>query len=65
MVRRSEHFPGESALMSGTYEQLNIFGSATGIRASVRQGQPMPVAPNGHSWMLTGGDADVLDGEKP
>jgi hypothetical protein len=43
---------------AGTYEQLNIFGSPTGIRINLRQGEPLPAVPHGHSWVLTGEDKD-------
>lgn len=38
MARRPEHAPGEPASAAGTYEQLNIFGSPTGICVKVRHG---------------------------
>jgi hypothetical protein len=50
MARRPEHRPGEAAPAAGTYEQLNIFGSPTGIRVSVAHGQALPPAPIGHFW---------------
>jgi hypothetical protein len=58
MVRQSDHSPMDDAPAAGTYEQLNIFGSPTGIRINVRHGQPLPVIPDGHSWMLTSDDGD-------
>jgi hypothetical protein len=53
MARRPEHAPGDAAPAAGTYEQLNIFGSPTGIRVNVNYGQPLPPTPRGHSWVLT------------
>jgi hypothetical protein len=65
MVPRPEHFSGDRAPASGTYEQSNVFGSATGLRVVVRQGQPLPPGPEGHSWKLASSDADVPTGEEP
>jgi hypothetical protein len=50
--QRPEQVPGVKAEAAGTYEQLNIFGRPTGIRADVAHGHPMPHAPHGHSWRL-------------
>jgi hypothetical protein len=52
LAQRSEHAPGETAPVAGTYEQLNIFGRPTGIRVSVAHGHPLPAAPVGHNWSL-------------
>jgi hypothetical protein len=45
--------PGHPAPASAIYEQLNIFGSSTGIEVHVQQGHPLPDAPLGHSWAIT------------
>jgi hypothetical protein len=58
MVRHSERGPIDDAPAAGIYKQLNIFGSPTGIRINVRQGQQLLPAPEGHSWMLIGDDED-------
>jgi hypothetical protein len=47
-----DHEPGQPAPATGTYEQLNIMGTPTGIRAQVSQGHPLPRAPFCHTWRL-------------
>jgi hypothetical protein len=47
-----EHAPGEAAPVAGNYEQLNVVGQPTGVRANVGQGHPLPPAPRGHTWTL-------------
>ena len=59
MARPSVHVPGQSAPVSGTYEPINIFGSPTGVRVTVAQGQPLPTAPVGYSWAI----AAVAEGD--
>jgi hypothetical protein len=44
--------PGQPAPISATYEQMNLFGSPTGIRVSVACGHPLPGAPIGHEWAV-------------
>ena len=39
MTRRPVHVPGQSAPAPGTYEQINVFGTPTGIRVNVAHGQ--------------------------
>ena len=43
---------GTPAPASGTYEQLNVFGRATGQRVAVRKGKPLPPLPRGFTWRL-------------
>jgi hypothetical protein len=52
MTQRPEHAPGEAAPVGGTYEQLNIFGRATGTRVTLMHKHPLPDAPLGHNWTL-------------
>ncbi len=52
MTERPEHAAGEPAPAAGTYEQLNIFGSPTGVRVKMTRGHPLPAAPRGHNWTL-------------
>jgi hypothetical protein len=59
MTRPSVHVPGQPAPASGTYEQINVFGSPTGVRVTVAQGQPLPMAPVGYSWAI----AAVAEGD--
>jgi hypothetical protein len=47
-----EYAPGEAAPASGTYEQRNVLGSATGSRITVAKGQPLPKAPRGFTWSV-------------
>jgi hypothetical protein len=58
MARWPERAPGDAAPAAGTYEQHNIFGSPTGIRVNVSQGQSLPAAPRGHSWVQAEDDID-------
>jgi hypothetical protein len=51
-----DHAPGDAAPTAGIYEQLNIFGRPTGIRASVGHGHLLPAAPVGHNWTLVDDD---------
>ena len=43
--------------VDGFVDEVRV-GSPTGIRINVRQGQPLPANPHGHSWMLVGDDED-------
>ena len=61
MALRPEYAPGETAPATGTYELLNVFGRATGIRASVTQGHPFPAAPRSHRWTPAGTAAAHAD----
>ncbi len=45
-----EYPPGTRAPATGTYEQRNVLGSATGVRVSVAQLEPLPPAPRGFTW---------------
>jgi len=45
---------GAPAPASGSYEQHNVFGRATGHRIAVTQGQPLPALPRGFAWRLVG-----------
>jgi hypothetical protein len=47
---RKEHQPGARAPATGRYEELNVFGSPTGRIERVREGEPLPASPRGHSW---------------
>jgi hypothetical protein len=38
--------------VNGVYEQMNVFGSPTGIRVRVPRGHPLPRAPQGHGWAV-------------
>jgi hypothetical protein len=50
------HLPGQPAPESATYEQVNAFGSTTGIRVRRVEGHPLPDAPIGHSWVIVKGE---------
>jgi hypothetical protein len=52
MTQRPVHQPGQPAPAFATYEQMNIFGSPTGIRVTVTHGHPLPEAPIGHDWTV-------------
>ena len=51
-VEPMEHEPGASAPLSGVYREVNIFGTPTGRRVQVQEGEPLPSAPVGFSWVL-------------
>jgi hypothetical protein len=52
MPERPIHPAGHPAPISGLYEQINIFGSTTGIRIRVSWGNPLPATPIGHGWKV-------------
>ena len=47
-----EYAPGVRAPASGTYEQLNVLGSSTGLRVAITQGETLPAAPRGFTWIM-------------
>jgi hypothetical protein len=49
---RSPHASGQPAPVSATYEQMNVFGTPTGVRVRVQRGHPLPDAPIGHEWAV-------------
>lgn len=46
--------PDAPALVSGTYELLNVLGSFTGTRVVRRHGERVPEAPIGWMWRYIG-----------
>jgi hypothetical protein len=52
ITERPTDQPGGPALDTGMYEELNVFGSPTGVRAFVHFDHPLPTAPVGHGWAL-------------
>jgi hypothetical protein len=54
--RPSDHDPADTAPVSGRYELLNIFGTATGEALSAVAGERLPAAPLGYSWRLVSVD---------
>jgi hypothetical protein len=52
VAMQSTHAPGQPAPISATYEQMNVFGSPTGITVRVARGHPLPGAPIGHEWAV-------------
>jgi hypothetical protein len=50
MADRTEHQPGAYAPITGRFEELNIFGSATGKVEHLQEGERLPPAPLGFSW---------------
>jgi hypothetical protein len=51
-MTEDEHAPGTAAPKTGLYEALNIFGSPSGTRIWVAEGDPLPTAPLGFKWRL-------------
>jgi len=62
-LRAREYPPGMSAPVTGTYEQLNVLGTATGMRIIVKQGEPLPAAPRGFTWCMVEAGA-TLEGTR-
>jgi hypothetical protein len=52
MPERPTHPAGHPAPTSATYEQINVFGSPTGIRIRMSRGHPLPETPIGHAWAV-------------
>jgi hypothetical protein len=46
----ADYMGGTRAPASGTYEQLNVFGRATGHRVAVKKDDPLPPLPRGFTW---------------
>lgn len=55
-----EHNPGDPAPEDGHYQALNVFGSATGSRVHVREGEPLPPLPRGHTWRRATDEEDAV-----
>jgi hypothetical protein len=49
---RREYPGGTPAPASATYETVNLFGSATGHRVVVQQGETLPALPRGFTWVM-------------
>jgi hypothetical protein len=47
-----DYLPGSEAPEDGVYEQLNIFGTSTGITERVGKGERLSLAPppRGYTW---------------
>ena len=48
--RHFEYDPMDHVPVSGRYELLNVFGTATGEAVSAMEGDRLPGAPRGYSW---------------
>jgi hypothetical protein len=46
----ADYVGGMPAPVSGTYEQLNVFGRATGHRVAVEKNESLPPLPRGFTW---------------
>jgi hypothetical protein len=59
MSQELDHLkPGAPAPATGTYEEHNVFGTPTGNRADVNNGDPVPPAPRGFTWRRVEYSAD-------
>ena len=47
-----EFLPGMQVPVAGTYEQRNVLGTTTGVRVIMAQGDALPLAPRGFTWVL-------------
>jgi len=47
---RQHHQPEEPAPRTDHYEQLNVFGTPTGVVVHVSEGEKLPAAPRGFLW---------------
>jgi hypothetical protein len=45
-----ELLPGEPAIHTGEYHELNVFGAPTGWSVYARKDKPLPLLPRGFSW---------------
>jgi hypothetical protein len=50
-----DYAPGSEAPEAGVYEELNVFGTSTGITERVAKGERLPLAPLGYSWRMAVG----------
>jgi hypothetical protein len=52
-ARDGREYPGGTpAPVSATYETVNLFGSVTGHRVVVQQGDILPALPRGFTWVI-------------
>jgi hypothetical protein len=49
---RSRKEPGDAAAVSGIYAQMNAKGARTGVRTYAAEGDPLPGAPPGFTWLF-------------
>jgi hypothetical protein len=57
---------GSEAPEDGAYEELNIFGTSTGITERLGKGEWLPLAPQGYTWRkVLWAVAAVRSDEKP
>jgi hypothetical protein len=49
---RPAHTAGQPAPTSAIYEQINVFGTPTGVTVRVPRGHPLPEAPTGFDWAV-------------
>jgi hypothetical protein len=59
MSQELDHLkPGAPAPATGTYEEHNVFGTRTGNRVDVNEGDPMPPAARGFTWRRVQSSSD-------
>jgi hypothetical protein len=49
---RSRKEPGDTAAVSGIYAQMNTKGARTGVRTYAAEGDSLPGAPPGFTWLF-------------
>jgi hypothetical protein len=45
-----EHLPSEPAQYTGRYDELNVFGTPTGLSIAANKGDALPSLPRGFMW---------------
>ncbi len=49
---KSRSAPGDRAPVPGLYAQMNTKGARTGVRVYAAQGDALPAAPSGFTWLF-------------
>jgi hypothetical protein len=49
---RSRSAPGDRAPLTGVYAQMNARGARTGVRIHAAEGEYLPPAPPGFTWLF-------------
>jgi hypothetical protein len=55
--------PGEPVRRTGVYQEHNVFGTPTGRRVRLTEGDRLPLSPLGFTWTLLSRPADPPDAD--